>query len=89
MKGYSQRAGINYNVVYSPVGRYSTIRFHMALVDQYDLEIEQLDAGTAFLQGKFKDKEIDMEQLEGHFGVLRQVCKSQKALYGPKQSSRD
>lgn len=88
VKGCSQRYGIDYEEVYAPVVRYSTIRYLMALAVEHDLEIEQMDAVTAFLQGKLKDEEIYMDQPEGFIKDPSKVCKLKKALYGLKQSSR-
>lgn len=49
VKRCSQRPGIDVDEVYSPVVRYSTIRFLMATAVKYDLQIDQMDAVTAFL----------------------------------------
>jgi hypothetical protein len=46
-KGYSQRHGINYDEVFSPVVRHTSIRAVLALVAYQDLELEQLDVKTA------------------------------------------
>uniref|UniRef100_A0A2N9EML6 CCHC-type domain-containing protein n=1 Tax=Fagus sylvatica TaxID=28930 RepID=A0A2N9EML6_FAGSY len=47
-KGYSQRHGIDYDEVFSPVVRHTSIRAVLALVADQDLELEQLDVKTAF-----------------------------------------
>lgn len=62
VKGCSQRPGIDYTEVYSPVVRYSTVRYLLALAVQFNLDIDQMDAVTAFLQGKLKDEDIYVEQ---------------------------
>uniref|UniRef100_A0A2N9FI38 Uncharacterized protein n=1 Tax=Fagus sylvatica TaxID=28930 RepID=A0A2N9FI38_FAGSY len=63
-KGYSQRHGIDYDEVFSPVVRHTSIRAVLALVADQDLELEQLDVKTAFLHGNLEE-EIFMEQPEG------------------------
>lgn len=88
VKGCSQRPGIDYDEVYSPVVRYSTIRYLLGLAVKHDLDIDQMDAVTAFLQGKLKDEIIFMDQPEGFEGDKKKVCQLRKALYGLKQSSR-
>ena len=88
VKGCSQRPGIDYDEVYAPVVRYSTIRFLMAMAVKHDLQIDQMDAVTAFLQGELKDEVIFMDQPEGFGGNRRKVCRLRKAMYGLKQSSR-
>lgn len=88
VKGCSQRFGIDFDEVYSPVVRYSTIRYLMSLAAQHNLDIDQMDAITAFLQGKLTDEVIFMEQPEGFVQDSTKVCRLKRALYGLKQSSR-
>ncbi|KAE8732640.1 hypothetical protein F3Y22_tig00001818pilonHSYRG00042 [Hibiscus syriacus] len=42
-KGYAQKEGIDYNEVFSPVVKHSSIRILLALVAQLNLELAQLD----------------------------------------------
>jgi hypothetical protein len=88
-KGYSQRHGIDYDEVFSPVVRHTSIRAVLALVVDQDLELEQLDVKTAFLHGNLEE-EIFMEQPEGfkQLGTENLVCRLKKSLYGLKQSPR-
>ena len=88
-KGYAQKEGIDYNEVFSPVVKHSSIRILLALVAQLNLELAQLDVKTAFLHGDLKE-EIYMTQPEGFkvAGKENWVCKLNKSLYGLKQSSR-
>uniref|UniRef100_A0A2N9FLA5 CCHC-type domain-containing protein n=1 Tax=Fagus sylvatica TaxID=28930 RepID=A0A2N9FLA5_FAGSY len=88
-KGYSQRHGIDYDEVFSPVVRHTSIRAVLALVADQDLELEQLDVKTAFLHGNLEE-EIFMEQPEGfkQLGTENLVCRLKKSLYGLKQSPR-
>lgn len=50
-KGYSQVEGIYYNEVFAPVVKHVSIRLILSLVVNEDLELEQLDVTTAFLNG--------------------------------------
>jgi hypothetical protein len=88
VKGCSQKPGIDYEEVYSPVVRYSTIRYLMALAVKFDLDVDQMDVVTAFLQGELGDEELYMVQPEGFEEANGKVCQLKKALYGLKQSSR-
>ncbi|XP_062529208.1 uncharacterized protein LOC105841774 isoform X3 [Bombyx mori] len=63
IKGYAQRKGTDYEETYSPVVRYTTIRYLFALTAKYGLDIDQMDAVSAFLQGEI-DTEIYMVQPE-------------------------
>jgi hypothetical protein len=47
-KGYSQIPGVDYNDVFSPVVKHSSIRTFLSIVASHDLELEQLDVKTAF-----------------------------------------
>jgi len=42
-KVYAQSEGIDYNEVFSPVVKHSSIRILLAFVAQYDYELDQLD----------------------------------------------
>lgn len=86
-KGCSQLFGIDYNETFSPVVRYSTIRFLIALSVKNKLKIDQMDAITAFLQGEL-DEEIYIEQPEEFKKNSNQVCRLNKAMYGLKQAGR-
>lgn len=87
VKGYSQVRGIDYDETYSPVARYSSIRFLLAMAAKYQLIIHQMDAVTAFLQGELAE-EIYMTQPEGFDDNSKRVCRLMRPLYGLKQSSR-
>ncbi len=88
-KGFTQEEGIDYDEVFSPVARYTSVRTVLALANEYDMEIEQMDVQTAFLHGDL-DEEIYMSQPEGFVerGKEGLVCKLQKSLYGLKQAAR-
>lgn len=68
--------------------RCTTVRYLMALAVKYDLDIDQMDAVTAFLQGELNEEEIFMSQPDGFSVPNGKVCQLKKALYGLKQSSR-
>lgn len=86
-KGCSQRKGIDFEETYSPVIRYSSLRFLLSLTVKYDLYVEQLDAVTAFLQGELSE-EIYLRPPEGLEIPSNKVLRLQKSIYGLKQSSR-
>ncbi|KAK9200145.1 hypothetical protein WN944_015341 [Citrus x changshan-huyou] len=88
-KGYAQKEGIDYNEVFSPVVKHSSIRILLAMVAQFDIELVQLDVKTAFLHGDLEE-EIYMTQPDGYkvAGKENWVCKLTKSLYGLKQSPK-
>ena len=63
-KGYAQAKEVDYNEVFSPVVKHSSIRILLALVAQLDLELVQMDVKTAFLHGDLEE-EIYMNQPDG------------------------
>ncbi|GJV61954.1 retrovirus-related pol polyprotein from transposon TNT 1-94 [Tanacetum coccineum] len=64
VKGYAQIEGIDFNEIFSPVVRMTTVRVVLAMCATYDLYLEQLDVKTAFLHGNLEE-EIYMLQPEG------------------------
>ncbi|RVW84134.1 Retrovirus-related Pol polyprotein from transposon TNT 1-94 [Vitis vinifera] len=88
-KGFSQKEGIDYNEVFSPVVKHKSIRVLLAMVSVFDLELDQLDVKTAFLHGNLEE-EIYMKQPEGFVDSEKSdhVCFLKKSLYGLKQSPR-
>ena len=88
-QGYSQSQGVDYQEVFSPVVRYSSIRALLALANVRDWEVHQMDVKTAFLQGDL-DEEIYMKQPDGYIGKDKpnHVCKLKKSIYGLKQAAR-
>lgn len=87
IKGCAQKHGIDYDETYSPVVRYTSIRFLFALAAKHDLDIDQMDAVSAFLQGEIGEI-IYMRQPEGFSNGTEMVCRLKKSLYGLKQASR-
>ena len=86
-KGCAQRKGLDYDETYSPVIRYTSVRFLLALSAKLDLDIDHMDAITAFLQGELKEN-IYIIPPEGYENLNGKVLKLNKSIYGLKQSSR-
>jgi ribosome assembly protein YihI (activator of Der GTPase) len=89
IKGYEQREGIDYDQTFAGVAKGITIKALFALAAQYDLEIEQMDVVTAFLNGDI-DTEMYTEYPEGFADRLPpgSCCRLRKSIYGLKQSPR-
>ena len=89
MKGFAQKQGIDFDEIFSPMVKMSSIRVVLGMAATMDLEVEQLDVKIVFLHGDLEE-EIYMEQLEGFAvaGKEHLVCKLNKSLYGLKQAPR-
>ena len=88
-KGYTQKDDIDYKKTFSPVSNKDSLRIIMALVAQYDLELQQMDVKTVFFNGDLEE-EVYMDQPDGFSieGNNHIVCKLKKSVYGLKQASR-
>jgi len=74
VKGYSQRKGVDFNEIFSPVVKMSSIRTVLSLASTLDLEVEQMDVKTVFLHGDLVE-EIYMKQLDGfHVEGKKTMC---------------
>lgn len=88
-KGYTQREGIDYQEIFSPVVKHVSIRLMLSMTVNQDMELEQLDVKTTFLHGSI-DEEIYMDQPEGYVvkGQDDKVCHLKKSMYRLKQAPR-
>ncbi|KAL9258782.1 Retrovirus-related Pol polyprotein from transposon TNT 1-94-like protein [Drosera capensis] len=86
---YNEKEGVDYNEIFSPVVRHTSIRVLLAMTASQNLELEQLEVKTAFLHGDLEEV-IYMRQAEGSFieGKEDYVCRLHKSLYGLKQSPK-
>lgn len=86
-KGCTQRQGIDYDEVFSPVTRFSMLRALLGIAAAQDLEILQVDIKTALLNGTLEE-EVYMDQPEGHVEDPNKVCRLKRTIYGLKQAPR-
>jgi Reverse transcriptase (RNA-dependent DNA polymerase) len=78
---------VDYNEVFAPVAKYSTICLLCALVILFDLVFNQMDVVMTFMYGSLNEV-IFMRQPQGSFvkGKEQMVCTLLKSLYSLKQS---
>jgi hypothetical protein len=88
-KGFTQREGIDYTETFSPVSCKDSLRIIMALVVHYDLELHQMNAKTAFLNGDLLEN-VYMAQPKSFAvkGKEHMGCHMRKFIYGLNQASR-
>jgi hypothetical protein len=70
-KGFRQEYGIDFDEVFSPVVKMTTLRFLLGVVALKDSELLQLDVKTAFLHDD-QGEEMYMEQLQGFASPSRE-----------------
>ncbi|GJT48090.1 retrovirus-related pol polyprotein from transposon TNT 1-94 [Tanacetum coccineum] len=90
VRGFDQRDGIDFNEVFSPVVRHTSIIVLLSIVALQDLELEQLDVKTTFLHGHLEE-EINVEQPEGFLIVVLlsvgiRLCKLSQLCQPPRQN---
>ena len=56
VKGFSQKKGIYFDEIFSPVVKMTSIRNVLSLVAIDDLHLEQLDVKTTFLHGDLEEE---------------------------------
>jgi hypothetical protein len=88
-KGFSQVEGVDYDEIFSPVARYTSICTIIALVASMGWKLHQMDVKTVFLNGEIEE-EVYVKQLEG-FAIHNEkshVCRLKKDFYGLMQAPR-
>jgi hypothetical protein len=89
VSGFSHKEGIDYDEIFAPVARYTSIRIIISLAVVFGWKLHQMDVKTAFPNGEV-EKEVYIEQPEGFMihDKISHVCKLKKSLYGLKQVLR-
>ncbi|GJP85230.1 hypothetical protein CLOP_g15355, partial [Closterium sp. NIES-67] len=86
-RGFQQTKGKDYDEVFAPVGKGTTLRVLLAIAALLGWKIRQMDIVTAFLNGIIME-EVYMKQPEGLDDGSGRVCRLKKAIYGLKQAPR-
>jgi hypothetical protein len=81
-EGYKQVQGLDYDLLFAPVAKRTSLLYFLHFVASNDLECYALDFDTAFLNGDLEE-EVYIEQPERFDDGSGNV---QKALYGLKQA---
>ena len=87
MKGFQQKKGVDFDEIFTPIVKMTSIRTVLSIAANMNLEREKLDVKTTFLHGDVEE-EIYMQQPEGfeEKGKENLVWPLRKSLYGLKQA---
>ncbi|CAI7851776.1 unnamed protein product, partial [Closterium sp. NIES-54] len=86
-KGYQQNEKVDYEELFAPVVKPTTLRTLLAGAAIKGWVVKQMDVTTAFLNGVLEE-DIFMAQPEGFDDGSGKVLRLKKALYGLKQAPR-
>ncbi|CAB0002804.1 unnamed protein product, partial [Nesidiocoris tenuis] len=87
VRGCAQVPGLDFQETYSPVVKYSSLRFLMSMAAVKDWDIDHLDVKTAYLYGDLNE-EIYVRPPANFSEPDGQVWRLKKAVYGLKQAGR-
>lgn len=89
VRGCAQTQGIYYYETYSPVVRYTTIRYLLALAAKENLEISHMDVTAAYLNSDLEE-DIYVRPPEEYKNIQpkSKIWKLKKAVYSLKQNGR-
>ena len=88
VRGFTQRAGVDFDETYSPTMAYESVRILCAVAAAMDLELDMLDVKTAYLHAPL-DRPQFMLVPQGFTGVTQgAILQLDRALYGLHQSGR-
>jgi hypothetical protein len=63
-RGFSQKEGIDYDEIFAPLARYTSIKIIISLASVFYWKLHQMDAKTVFLNGEV-EQEVYIEQPKG------------------------
>ena len=56
VQGFTQREGVDYKEVFAPVTNLGSIHIICALTTKYDLELDETDVSTTYINGKLEEE---------------------------------
>lgn len=86
-RGFQQKENFDLSEIYAPVAKLVTLRIALAVANQLNMTIQQMDVKSAFLNGDINE-EVYMQKPEGMDANDGRVLKLNKSLYGLKKSPR-
>jgi hypothetical protein len=89
VRGFTQRASVDFNETFTPVIKLGTIRTVLTLAASKQWHVHQLDVSNAFLHGHLQEQ-VYCHQPAGFVNIAKPdaICSLSKSLYGLKQAPR-
>ena len=89
VRGFTQRAGVDFQETFTPVVKPATIRTVLTIVASKQWPTRQLDVSNAFLHGNLEEYVLCQQPI-GFINPDRPqaVCRLDKSLYGLRQAPR-
>lgn len=84
-QGFNQKFGIDYNEVFAPTARQSSLRLLLSHVGYNNLKVKQFDVKNAFLNGELEE-EIFMKPPPG-YEKSNKCLRLRKSIYGLRQAA--
>ena len=75
-KGYAQKESIDYNEIFSSNVKHTSIRILLAIVAQFDLELEQIDVKIMFLH-----VELEEDKYRSNLKVIFRKIKKTRCVF--------
>ena len=89
LKVFAQKKGIDFDEIFSPVVKMTSILNILSIVAIENLHLQQLDVKTYFSHGDLEEEIYMQQPLEYEAkGKDKLVCRLKKSLYGLKQAPR-
>jgi hypothetical protein len=89
VRGFNQRAGIDFQETFTPVVKPATIRTELTITASKRWPTRQLDVSNAFLHGNLEERVLCQQPIGFRDANQPQaVCLLDKSLYGLKQAPR-
>lgn len=87
VRGFAQKDSFNYDEIYAPVTKMTTIRTLLSIGNQRNYIFQQLDVKNAFLNGHLRE-EVYVYPPDGVYCKEGYILKLNKSLYGLKQAAK-
>jgi len=87
-RGLTQRSGINYNKIFSPVACLNSVRLATALTSEYGMVMEQIDVTAAYINGSLEEA-IYMKPSEITEKILKYIIRTESKNFKTRENAKN